>query len=115
MRISKPRFGSLILIMFLALVAARSAAQLSALDRERAQGVLEGVASDIRKEYYDPKFHGVAWDAKVAEAKAGIAKANSWNAEMIEIAVLTDYLSDSHTAFFPPQPVVRTDYGWRFK
>jgi len=73
------------------------------------------VASDIRKEYYDPKFHGINWEAKVAEAKAGIAKANSWNAAMIEIAVLTDYLDDSHTSFFPPQPQVRTDYGWKFK
>jgi carboxyl-terminal processing protease len=88
---------------------------LADLDRQRAQTVLDGVASDIRKEYYDPKFHGVDWNAKVAEAKAGIAKANSWNAAMIEIAVLTDYLNDSHTRFFPPSPQVRTDYGWQFK
>lgn len=89
--------------------------QLSGLDRERAQSILDGVASDIRKEYYDPKFHGVDWDAKVAEARAGIAKANSWNAAMIEIAVLADSLNDSHTNVFPPQPAVRTDYGWTFQ
>ncbi len=103
------------LIALFALLAAPSMAQLSGLDRQRAQTVLDGVASDIRKEYYDPKFHGIDWEAKVAEAKAGIAKANSWNAAMIEIAVLTDSLNDSHTAFFPPQPQVRTDYGWQFK
>lgn len=104
----------LFLFAFLPLSVAPLIAQLSALDRERAKTVLAGVASDIRKEYYDPKFHGIDWDAKVAAAKAGIAKANSWNAAMIEIAVLTDYLNDSHTRFFPPQPQVRTDYGWQF-
>lgn len=103
---------------FIAILIVPSAplfSQLSGLDRERAQAVLEGVASDIRKEYYDPKFHGVDWQAKAAEAKVGIAKANSWNAAMIEIAVLTDYLNDSHTAFSPPHPEVRTDYGWTFQ
>lgn len=105
----------LFLITFLALAGAPSMAQLSSLDRQRAQTVLDGVASDIHKEYYDPKFHGIDLDAKVAEARAGIAKANSWNAAMIEIAVLADSLNDSHTAFFPPQPQVRTDYGWQFK
>jgi hypothetical protein len=39
--------------------------QLASLDRERAQSILDGVASDIRKEYYDPKFHGIDWNAKV--------------------------------------------------
>lgn len=115
MNISRLTLRILSLITLLAFQVAPATAQLSGLDRERAQTVLDGVASSIRKEYYDPKFHGIDWDAKVAEAKAGIAKANSWNAAMIEIAVLTDYLNDSHTAFFPPSPQVRTDYGWQFK
>jgi C-terminal processing protease CtpA/Prc len=113
--IGRRAFGIIPLITILALMIAPSLAQLTGLDRERAQTVLGGVASDIRKEYYDPKFHGIDWDAKVAEAKAGIAKADSWNAAMIEIAVLTDYLNDSHTVFLPPRPQVRTDYGWHFK
>lgn len=115
MNISRRGSRICFLIIFLVVTVAPSRAQLADLDRQRAQTVLDGVASDIRKEYYDPKFHGVDWNAKVAEAKAGIAKANSWNAAMIEIAVLTDYLDDSHTRFFPPSPQVRTDYGWQFK
>ena len=115
MNLSRLTFQIPSLIIYLAFSVAPSSAQLSGLDRERAQTILDGVASDIRKEYYDPKFHGIDWDGKVAEAKAGIEKANSWNAAMIEIAVLIDYLNDSHTAFFPPSPQVRTDYGWQFK
>jgi C-terminal processing protease CtpA/Prc len=34
---------------------------------------------------------------------------------MIEIAVLTDFLNDSHTHFYPPVPELRTDYGWTFQ
>jgi hypothetical protein len=34
---------------------------------------LDGVASDVRKQCYDPKFHRINWDAKVAEAKADLA------------------------------------------
>jgi C-terminal processing protease CtpA/Prc len=88
---------------------------LEGLDRERALSILDGVASDLRKQYYDPKFHGTDLNAKIAEAKAGIAKAASWNAAMIEIAVLTDSLNDSHTRFYPPEPELRTDYGWTFQ
>lgn len=115
MKITNNVLRCLALLVFLDPLVPPAFSQLSGIDRQRAQSLLDGVASDIRKEYYDPKFHGVDWDARVAEARAGIAKANSWNAAMIEIAVLADYLNDSHTNFFPPHPQVRTDYGWTFQ
>ena len=115
MKIGNTLIRSFAFLALISSLAVPAFSQLSGIDRERAQSVLEGVASDIRKEYYDPKFHGVDFNAKVAEAKAGIAKANSWNAAMIEIAVLADDLNDSHTRFYPPQPDVRTDYGWTFQ
>jgi hypothetical protein len=64
---------------------------------------------------YDPKLHGLDWEAKVADAKARIARASSWWAAMLEIAVLTDDLNDSHTIFVPALPPSRTDYGWKFQ
>ena len=68
---------------------------LSSLDRERAQVVLQNVASDIRKYYYDPKLHGVDWDAQVGEAKEKIAKATSMDAATLEIAAALEALDDS--------------------
>jgi C-terminal processing protease CtpA/Prc len=115
MKVKSISLRCLALLAFFNSLVAPAFSQLSGFDRQRAQSILEDVASDIRKEYYDPKFHAVNWDAKVAEAKAGIAKANTWNAAMIEIAVLTDFLDDSHTHVFPPYPEVRTDYGWTFQ
>jgi hypothetical protein len=68
---------------------------LSSLDRERAQVMLQNVASDIRKYYYDPKLHGVDWDAQVGEAKEKIAKATSMDAATLEIAAALEALDDS--------------------
>lgn len=88
---------------------------LDRLDRERAQVMLQNVASDVRKNYYDPKLHGVDWDAKVEEAKDKIAKATSWGDAMLAIAAVLEALDDSHTVFYPTQQLIREDYGWQFQ
>jgi C-terminal processing protease CtpA/Prc len=89
--------------------------QISNLDRERAQDMLQVVAGEVRKHYYDPKFHGQDWDARVAEAKEKIAKADSMNMALSHIAAALDTLNDSHTFFLPPQHSARSDYGWTYQ
>ncbi|MFZ0298979.1 MAG: S41 family peptidase [Candidatus Sulfotelmatobacter sp.] len=87
--------------------------QISDFERERAQQMLQTIAKDVRHHYYDPTFHGLDWDAKVAEAKEKIAKTTSMNMAMSHIAALLDTLDDSHTFFLPPGPTTRSDYGWQ--
>jgi len=87
----------------------QSQPQISSLDRGRAQDMLQVVAGDVRKHYYDPKFHGLDWDAKVAEAKQKIDRAPSMNMALSEIAAALDALNDSHTFFLPPQHMNRFD------
>jgi len=87
----------------------------SSVDRERAQVILQNVASDIRKYYYDPKLHGVDWDAQVGKAKEKIAKTTSMDAAILEIAAALEALDDSHTFFVPPHNPIPEDYGWRFQ
>ncbi len=87
----------------------------SSVDRERAQVMLQNVASDIRKYYYDPKLHGVDWEAQVGKAKERIAKATSMDAATLEIAAAQEVLDDSHTFFVPPHDPIAEDYGWRFQ
>jgi carboxyl-terminal processing protease len=89
--------------------------QISSLDRDRAQEMLKVVADEVRKHYYDPKMHGIDWDAKVAEAKQKIEKTNSMNMALSEIAVVLASLNDSHTFFLPPQHSNRFDYGWEYQ
>src|SRR6478672_4729486 len=88
---------------------------MSNLERGRALDMLQVVTSDVRKHYYDTKFHGVDFDAKVAEAKQQIEKATSFNMAMSHIAAALDSLNDSHTFFLPPQHAYRHTYGLQYQ
>jgi carboxyl-terminal processing protease len=88
---------------------------MSKLERGRAEVMLHVVGDEVRKHYYDPKFHGLDWDAKVAEAKQKINETKSFNMAMSHIAAMLDTLSDSHTFFLPPQHAYRHDFGWQYQ
>jgi carboxyl-terminal processing protease len=108
--------NSLSLVAVVALAAQGwSQQQISNLDRDRALDMLQVVANEVRKNYYDPKFHGLDWDAKVAEAKEKIGKTTSMNMALSHIAAALDTLNDSHTFFLPPEHSNRFDYGWQYQ
>jgi carboxyl-terminal processing protease len=88
---------------------------LSKLDRDRTQDMLWVIGGDIRKHYYDPKFHGLNWDAVLAEAKKKIETTTSMNMALSHVAAALDTLNDSHTFFLPPQHANRLDYGWQYQ
>ncbi len=92
-----------------------SSQQLSKIDRDRSKDMLVQIAAEVRQHYYDPKFHGVAWDAKVQEAKNSIDKAPTLNLAMSQIAWALDALHDSHTFFLPPPRPYRHQYGWEME
>jgi carboxyl-terminal processing protease len=88
---------------------------MSSLDRERAKEMLKVIGEDVKKHYYDPKLHGVNWDAAVEDGKQKIEKETSFNMALSQIAAMLDKLNDSHTFFLPPQHVSRTDYGFQYQ
>jgi len=87
--------------------------RMSSLDRDRATSMLRMIASDVKKHYYDPKFHGLDWDARVQEAKQKIDDSPSLNAAFSHIAGALDALNDSHTFFLPPRRPYKHDYGFQ--
>jgi C-terminal processing protease CtpA/Prc len=89
--------------------------QIQRLERERAQEMLENVASDVRNYYYDPKLHSLDWNALVRETKLEIAKAPDAAVANAQIAALVERLNDSHTSFIPPRNLKDADYGFQFK
>ena len=91
------------------------AQEISRLDRGRAQDILKVVGDDVRKHYYDPKFHGLDWDAEIRETKQKIDQAKSFNMTMAHVAAMLDKLNDSHTFFLPPEHAYRHDFGWRYQ
>ena len=95
-------------------VAGRSE-QYSKSDRELADAMLQNAADDVRKHYYDPKFHGIDWEARVQEAKAKVDAATSLNIAMSDIANLLGTLNDSHTYFVPPPLSHVHDYGFQIE
>lgn len=102
------------LIMMLGLLSTSLFAQKNnSFDQERAQSMLQEISSDIQKHYYDPKFHGLNWQAKVEEAKQKIHGTDSLNRALSEVAAALDSLNDSHTFFLPPAHANRYDYGWQ--
>ena len=102
-------------VMVSLLACAASQQTLSNLDRGRALDMLKAISNDVKKHYYDPKMHGVDFDARVAEAKAKIEKATSFNMAMSHIAAALDTLNDSHTFFTPPMHSYRFDYGIQYQ
>ena len=107
---------------FLLLVAALSPGvqsarpqQISRVDRDLAETMLNNVSEDVRKYYFDPKLRGLDWDALVRQTRGDIEKAPNADVALAEIESLLERLNDSHTNFIPeirPSPV---DYGWTFK
>ncbi|MFL6300974.1 MAG: S41 family peptidase [Terriglobales bacterium] len=88
-----------------------AAQQISSFDRGRTRMMLENIANDIRKHYYDPKFHGIDWEARVGDTKQKIDKAAGLNMAFSNIAGALDSLNDSHTFFLPPSRPYRHDFG----
>ena len=95
--------------------AQQQQAQFSSFERKRAIQMLETISSDVKKHYYDPKFHGLDWDARVQEAKERIEKSTTQNAALLHIAGALDALNDSHTFFLPPSRPYVHDYGLEFQ
>ena len=104
------------LLLCAALVHRRAEAQeMTSLERGQALDMLHVVANDVSRHYYDPKFHGLNWDATVAAAKQKVETAPSMNMAISYIAEAVDRLNDSHTNFFPPERMHRYYYGWRYQ
>lgn len=87
----------------------------SKFDIERFRIVLGNIKEDVRKNYYDPNYHGIDLDAKFQAADEKIKQATSLGQIMGIIGQVMLDLNDSHTFFLPPGRSYRTDYGWRMR
>ena len=107
--------AAIFLAASLALAFSSHAQKISRVDRDLAEGMLDRVSSDVHENYYDPKMHGLDWDALVHEAKKNIDKAPDLAHANAQIAGLLERLNDSHTRYFPPRYQGKVDYGWKFQ
>jgi len=89
--------------------------KISKEDRERARAMFGNIADDVRKHYYDPKFHGLDWSATVQTTQQAIDNATTLNRALSEIAAGLDKLNDSHVFFLPPQRPYTHEFGWQLE
>lgn len=115
--IRKKYWRSFLLLTAMAALLVKEARpqQISNFNRERALDMLEEVALDVQKHYYDPTFHGLDWNAKVEEERQKIKNETSLNLSLAHIAAALDALNDSHTFFLPPSRPFLHDYGFQIQ
>lgn len=101
------------LFFLLAAPAVPVSAQASGADRSMAMGMLDITIDSIKKNYYDPAYHGVDIDFVREQARERIKAAPTRDAMMMIIAQTIIALDDSHTNFYPPGRAADVDYGLR--
>ena len=73
------------------------------------------IKDDLKKNYYDPNFHGIDLDSRFKTADEKIKQAQSLGQIFGIIAQVLVELDDSHTFFLPPGRASKTEYGWQMQ
>ncbi|MHB8501363.1 MAG: S41 family peptidase [Candidatus Acidiferrales bacterium] len=93
-------------------------AQEHKIDRnelERAEIMLQDVHEALKKNYYDPTFHGIDVDARYKTYLERVKKSKTLGDAFRTVAAYLAGLDDSHTFFIPPRRSYRADYGYRMQ
>jgi C-terminal processing protease CtpA/Prc len=89
--------------------------KMDPVDLFRAQAMLRDAHENVKKYYYDPKYHGVDIDALYRDYDARLKNATALSQAFSLIASYLDSLHDTHTFFSPPARPYRLDYGFRLQ
>ncbi|MDT7604916.1 MAG: hypothetical protein QOF61_2913 [Acidobacteriota bacterium] len=117
MRIIPRTLCALTLVWCCAAAAPAQQATEKNLGESRSNGLkmLKIVKDEIKKNYYDPSFHGMDLDARFGEAEEKIKQATTGGQVLGVIAQAVVDLNDSHTFFVPPLREAVAVYGWRMQ
>ena len=87
----------------------------STFDKQRGQMMLKQIQEDLKKNYYDPEYHGMDLETRFKTAEEKIKQAQSLGQIFGTIAQILVELNDSHTYFLPPGFSAKTEYGWQMQ
>jgi carboxyl-terminal processing protease len=108
-------FGLSFCLLFVFLFPFNAAAQSVDYNRQMGRTILDVVHGDIKKNYYDPSFHGIDLEARFKAAEESIKKATTLNEILGIIAAAVMDMKDSHTYFMPPRRATRVEHGWEVR
>jgi C-terminal processing protease CtpA/Prc len=114
-QIPKLQLAALVVVAALSGAALQSQQKMDSINQERARAMLRDAYDDVKKHYYDPKFHGLDIDARYHQFDEKIRNAGSLSQSFGVIAGFLDGFNDSHTFFTPPSRPYRIDYGYRMQ
>jgi carboxyl-terminal processing protease len=86
---------------------------ISQADAYRIRRMLRDAYDAVKRNYYDPSFHGVDLDARFQACDRELDSEPSMNAALTVVAAFLNSLNDSHTYFSPPARPYKIDYGYR--
>ncbi len=98
--------------IFAAPITIARAQKVESKDRDRGQVMLTRIKDQLKKNYYDPAYHGMDLELRFKTASEKIKTAQSIGQIFGTIAQVLIELDDSHTFFLPPSRSIDTDYGW---
>jgi C-terminal processing protease CtpA/Prc len=112
-RILRMAYAAALLLAAMPGATLLSQQKMDNFNRERARAILHDAYDNVKKHYYDTKFHGLDIDARFHQFDQKIVDASSLSQSFGVIAGFLDGLNDSHTFFTPPRRPYRVDYGYR--
>jgi carboxyl-terminal processing protease len=77
--------------------------ELTKYEKYQISGMLYDAYNDVKKYYYDPKLHGVDWEARYQQYLARIGKTRNLGEGFRLVAAFVGGLKDSHIFFIPPE------------
>ena len=104
-----------ILIALIVIVPSAFSQKFDRIERDRLKEMLDNIKNTIKKNYYDPAYHGIDLDARFQKAHERLDAVTSTGQGFGVIAqVLVDF-NDSHLYFIPPGTTVEVQYGFRMQ
>jgi len=107
--------ATLIGLFLIGIVCPTSAQQINNTDRDRGHVILKTLKNEIKKNYFDPGFHGLDLDALFKTADEKVDRAVSVSQIFGIVAQTLIEFNDSHLFFIPPSRAARSDYGWQWQ
>lgn len=107
--------AALISLFAINTVRPTSAQSINTTDRDRGHVILKTLKNEIKKNYYDPGFHGLDLEALFKTADEKVDRAASVSQIFGIVAQTLIEFNDSHLFFIPPSRAARSDYGWQWQ
>src|ERR1039458_451268 len=89
--------------------------KINSLDLGKVQDMLHAAYTEVKKNYHDPKYHGIDIDARYREYNTRLSNAGSLNEGMRLVAAYLDGFKDSHLFFIPPMRPYTIESGFRME